>query len=113
MRCITSHCVDQIDQDGEYRTTGTGKMLAVGLSLSMSPMTASIMSAVPARRAGSGSATNDAGVGMASALGGRFLDAEGRAIADGGAALVDLDRIDVGAVLDAVRAVDVIGVTDV
>jgi len=60
-----------------------------------------------------GSATNDAGVGMASALGGRFLDATGRAIADGGAALVALARIDVGEVLSALHAVEVTGVTDV
>ncbi|HEX5588527.1 MAG TPA: DHA2 family efflux MFS transporter permease subunit [Acidimicrobiia bacterium] len=43
--------------------------LAVGLSLSMSPMTASIMSAVPDRRAGAGSATNDATRELGAALG--------------------------------------------
>jgi hypothetical protein len=43
--------------------------LAFGLSFSMSPMTASIMSAVPDRRAGSGSATNDATREVGAALG--------------------------------------------
>jgi EmrB/QacA subfamily drug resistance transporter len=43
--------------------------LAIGMSLSMSPMTASIMSAVPDRRAGSGSATNDATRELGAALG--------------------------------------------
>jgi glycerate kinase len=41
-----------------------------------------------------GSATNDGGTGMASALGYRFLDAEGRTLPPGGAALASLARID-------------------
>ena len=41
-----------------------------------------------------GSATNDGGAGMAQALGARFLTANGDEIADGGAALATLDRID-------------------
>lgn len=43
--------------------------LVSGMALSMSPMTASIMSAVPARRAGAGSATNDATRELGAALG--------------------------------------------
>jgi EmrB/QacA subfamily drug resistance transporter len=41
----------------------------VGLALSMSPMTSSIMSAVPSRRAGAGSAMNDAARELGAALG--------------------------------------------
>ncbi len=41
-----------------------------------------------------GSATVDGGSGMAAALGVRLLDAEGRALPDGGGALCDLARID-------------------
>jgi len=41
-----------------------------------------------------GSATNDGGAGMASALGYRFLDAGGSPLPDGGSALSHLDRID-------------------
>jgi glycerate kinase len=41
-----------------------------------------------------GSATNDGGAGMATALGVRFLDREGRDLPNGGAALGHLDRID-------------------
>jgi len=40
-----------------------------GIALTMSPMTASIMSAVPARRAGAGSAMNDATRELGAALG--------------------------------------------
>jgi EmrB/QacA subfamily drug resistance transporter len=43
--------------------------LVTGIALSMSPMTASIMSAVPARRAGAGSAMNDATRELGAALG--------------------------------------------
>ena len=42
-----------------------------------------------------GSATNDAGAGMAQALGVRLLDAQGRDLPFGGAALARLGRIDV------------------
>ena len=41
-----------------------------------------------------GSATNDAGAGMAQALGVRLLDADGADLPPGGAALARLDRID-------------------
>jgi glycerate kinase len=45
-----------------------------------------------------GSATNDAGAGMAQALGFRLLDAAGRDLQRGGSALAALDRIDDSAV---------------
>ncbi len=41
-----------------------------------------------------GSATNDGGAGAMTALGARFLDNAGRALSPGGAALAQLDRID-------------------
>ncbi|MFT9387653.1 glycerate kinase [Acetobacter sp.] len=44
-----------------------------------------------------GSATNDGGAGMAQALGARLLDAQGRDIAPGGAALADLASMDLSA----------------
>jgi predicted MFS family arabinose efflux permease len=44
-------------------------MLTTGIALAMSPMTASIMSAVPSRRAGAGSAMNDATRELGAALG--------------------------------------------
>src|SRR5262249_38232285 len=43
--------------------------LVSGIALSMSPMTAAIMSAVPTRRAGAGSAMNDASRELGAALG--------------------------------------------
>ena len=47
-----------------------------------------------------GSATNDAGVGLLQALGMRFLDARGRELTPGGAALAGLDQLDLSG-LDA------------
>ena len=44
-----------------------------------------------------GSATNDGGAGMAQALGARLLDAEGKELPFGGAALAKLERIDISA----------------
>src|SRR2546429_913698 len=43
--------------------------LVVGIAMTMSPMTAAIMSAVPSRRAGAGSAMNDATRELGAALG--------------------------------------------
>jgi glycerate kinase len=60
-----------------------------------------------------GSATNDGGVGMAAALGIRFLDAQGRELRDGGAALLDLARIDERALHPGVAAATFLGATDV
>ena len=44
-----------------------------------------------------GSATNDGGAGMLSALGVRFLDKNHQQLAQGGAALIDLEYIDISA----------------
>jgi len=52
-----------------------------------------------------GSATNDCGAGMAQALGARLLDAFGREVPRGGAALIDVDRIDVSAMNQQWRSV--------
>jgi glycerate kinase len=49
-----------------------------------------------------GSATNDGGVGMAQSLTGRFLDGEGHHLGPGGAALLDLDRIDLRPLVELV-----------
>ena len=60
-----------------------------------------------------GSATNDAGSGMAVALGARFLDAQGRPLPEGGAALAQLARIDLSQLHPALQSAQVIGATDV
>ena len=56
-----------------------------------------------------GSATNDAGAGMAQALGVRLLDEAGNDLPPGGAALADLHRIDVSGLDDRAIEAQVLG----
>lgn len=84
-------------------TLGTGELIAAALDEGASRLLVCL----------GGSATNDGGVGMATALGGRFLSDEGAPIEACGAALAQLARIDLRPAHARVRAVDVIGVTDV
>lgn len=60
-----------------------------------------------------GSGTNDGGAGAAQALGVHLLDARGRELPPGGAALRLLDRVDVSGVDSRVRASHILGATDV
>ena len=60
-----------------------------------------------------GSATNDGGAGMASALGARFLDDDGDALPPGGAALARLARIDTHALDPRLATVDIVVLADV
>jgi len=65
-------------------TYGTGELMVAALDEGLRKIIIGI----------GGSATNDGGTGMARALGIHFLDADGRDIAEGGAALAQLARID-------------------
>ena len=89
------------DRRDPSRTTtrGTGELMAAAMAADACRLLVCL----------GGSATNDGGVGMAAALGGRFLDASGEPIGNGGGSLVALDRIDAGPVLEVVRTVEVIG----
>ena len=60
-----------------------------------------------------GSATNDGGTGMASALGVRFLDAKGDELEPGGAALANLRTIDITNIHPGLANATVTGATDV
>jgi glycerate 2-kinase len=60
-----------------------------------------------------GSATNDGGVGMAQALGFRFLDKTGHELPRGGSALIDLERIDISGKDQRLKEVEVIVACDV
>ncbi|MEP6680384.1 MAG: glycerate kinase [Chloroflexota bacterium] len=65
-------------------TRGTGELLRAAFDAGVSRITVGL----------GGSATNDGGSGLLRALGARFLDADGRDLDEGGAALVALERID-------------------
>lgn len=60
-----------------------------------------------------GSATNDGGAGMAAALGVRFTDASGADLPPGGAALADLEHIDLAEVDPRLEEVETIVASDV
>ncbi len=60
-----------------------------------------------------GSATNDGGAGMAQALGVRFLNSSGKELAQGGAHLSRLDRIDSSGLDERLRAREIVAATDV
>ncbi|MCD5995479.1 glycerate kinase [Pseudomonas sp. CDFA 602] len=65
-------------------TEGTGQLILAALDAGAQRVILAI----------GGSATNDAGSGMLSALGARFLDADGQPLPPGGLALANLARID-------------------
>lgn len=60
-----------------------------------------------------GSATNDGGAGMMQALGARLLDAEGRELPPGGAALAALERMDLAQIDPRVQEIEVVVACDV
>ena len=60
-----------------------------------------------------GSATVDGGVGMAQALGARFLDARGRELGPGGGALDRLERIDLSGMDPRLRTAEILVACDV
>jgi glycerate kinase len=84
-------------------TRGTGELVRAALDAGATTILVCV----------GGSATNDGGVGFASALGVRFLDATGEPVRDGGAALVDLVRIDLRPGDHRLTTATVVGVTDV
>lgn len=60
-----------------------------------------------------GSATNDAGTGLAQALGVRFLDAQGNELPKGGGALIRLDSIDTSNLNPLIKDAEIIAGCDV
>lgn len=84
-------------------TYGTGQLIKKALDMGCRKICIGI----------GGSATNDAGAGMAQALGVRFLDKDGRELPPGGGALGNLDRIDCMNVDPRLKECEVIVMCDV
>lgn len=77
--------LNESERDPRTTTTyGTGELIGAALKSGVERILVCI----------GGSATNDGGSGVASALGVRFLDAFGNALPCGGASLIGLDHID-------------------
>jgi len=84
-------------------TLGTGELIAAALDLGVSHLVVGI----------GGSATNDGGVGMATALGGRFLDASGTTVEPVGGALAAIRRIDLSGLDPRLAGVRIEAICDV
>ncbi|MDK6233220.1 glycerate kinase [Aerococcus sanguinicola] len=84
-------------------TYGTGELIQVALDAGCRKIILGI----------GGSATNDAGVGMAMALGGRFLDDQGQSIGWGGGALADLAQIDLSQLDPRLKHTEILVASDV
>jgi glycerate kinase len=96
--------VPEDQRDPRATTTyGTGELMLAALAAGARHLLIGI----------GGSATNDGGAGMAQALGARLLDAGGRDLARGGAALARLDRIDASGLDPRLAGVDVTVLSDV
>ncbi len=84
-------------------TYGTGQLIAAALDLGCRRLIIGL----------GGSATNDGGMGLASALGVRFYDQLGCLLPEGGAALANLHRIDLSGLDKRFAATEVIIACDV
>jgi glycerate kinase len=84
-------------------TFGTGELLRAALDAGYRRVIVGV----------GGSATNDGGAGAAQALGARLLDASGRELELGGAALALLDRIDPSSLDTRLRECEIVVATDV
>ena len=84
-------------------TAGTGEMLSEALDRGYTRIIVGL----------GGSATNDGGAGLATALGARFLDSSGNPLPPGGSALARLDRIEIDGLHPRLGEATVIAATDV
>ena len=96
---------DELTPEGVRHASsyGTGELIAAALDSGIEELIVGL----------GGSASNDGGAGMAQALGYALLDASGRPLAPGGAALANLDRIYSAGAHPGIARVRVIGATDV
>jgi glycerate kinase len=82
---------------------GTGEVIAAALDAGCRRIVVGI----------GGSASTDGGAGMVSALGGRLFDADGAEIADGGAALEHIERLDLTGVHPRLADAEIVVACDV
>ncbi|AMB94162.1 glycerate kinase [Aerococcus sanguinicola] len=96
--------VARADRNPWHTTTyGTGEVIRAALDAGCRKIILGI----------GGSATNDGGVGMAMALGGRFLDSQGQSIGLGGGTLSDLAHIDLSRLDPRLQDIEIIVASDV
>ena len=96
--------VPKQQRDPRITTTyGTGQLMRAALDKGVRKLIIGI----------GGSATNDGGMGMAKALGVRFLDQNGESLPEGGAALQNLARIDISGLDQRLAKMEILVACDV
>jgi glycerate kinase len=93
------------EQQDPTQTTshGTGELIKTGLDLGVKTINVGI----------GGSATNDGGMGMAQALGVRFLDKDDKELPGIGASLIDIASIDISGLDPRIKTTRIAAVCDV
>lgn len=84
-------------------TLGTGEIIKAALELSVSKIIIGL----------GGSVTNDAGAGMAQALGAKFLDENGQAVQVGGGQLAQIQSIDLSQLDPRLKSTEIVIASDV
>jgi glycerate kinase len=103
-RAIGLELLSPVRRDPRRTTTrGVGELIGIALDAGARRILVGL----------GGSATNDGGAGLAQALGARLLDASGDPVGPGGAALLDLARIDLRGLDPRLASLEVVGLTDV
>lgn len=98
------HWVAPAQRDARLTTTrGTGELILAALDAGARRIILGI----------GGSATNDGGAGLLQALGARLLDRAGQPLAAGGAALIDLQRIELDGLDPRLKQVEILVAADV
>ena len=98
------HWVEPAQRDARITTSyGTGELILAALDAGARRIILGI----------GGSATNDGGAGVLQALGVRLLDAAGEPLAAGGAALIDLQRIELDGLDPRIAGIEILVAADV
>ena len=98
------HLIDQAQRNPLLTTTlGTGELIGHALDLGVKKIIIGL----------GGSVTNDAGAGMAQALGAQFYDTHGRTVAVGGGQLNQIKEIDLSKLDPRLKQTDIIIASDV
>jgi glycerate kinase len=96
--------IKEEDKDGLVMTTfGVGELIKYAIERGVKKIIVTL----------GGSATNDGGIGMLSALGAQFLDLDGQGVVPCGMGLKNIDAIDISAMKKLIEGVEFEGLCDV
>lgn len=103
--CGLEYLSDEEKNGALMTTLGVGEMIHYAISQGVHKIYLTL----------GGSASNDGGIGMLTALGVQFLDSEGDTLVPAGSQLIDIDQIDATALANTLKAnpIQFIGICDV